>query len=784
MESRFSHTQLALLTGVLYFFCNSVLLPEGLLYTTLLTPFFLLYLYRKGALRPLGWFFVATVPFAVLHFAGGVATGYYLRSWALFFSACVFALAFRRYLLDTPAPEKLYHTLLVLNGCMVALALATVAIPRLRPVFWYLKEFSPGTGSFPRLKLLGYEASYYGLLLAPLAIYYYLKLWRGLGGKRPWLVFLLVTLPLALTMSLGVLAATVLALALTAALFPRVFLRKKKVMRLIGLLVLLSAVAGLLLWVVAPGNALAGRLENIFTGRDTSFRGRTYEAFVLAWKIVREKSVWFGCGPGQTKLVGVEVFQRYYGYLPPVVRIPNTLADTLATYGLAGLFLRLAATVFLFFRTRVSGNYYRLALFLFIFIYQFTGSFMTNIAEYVIWVLAFTPVFPVFDRDTDRARPSAHRRTAPVRDAGPVRIAILGTRGIPNRYGGFEQFASFIAPMLVARGYAVTVYNPSGHGYRAAQWKGVEIVTRYDPRRLLGAAGQFVYDALCIAHARRARYGVVLQLGYTTSSVWHRWWPRDALRVTHMDGLEWKRDKYGKTARRFVKAAEKMAVQASDLLVADSRAVGRYLRDAYGKEAIYIPYGAALFSGGDPSVPRTHGLEPLAYDLMIARPEPENSPEEIIGGWLDAGCDGILAVIGRYGNAYGKSLRRRYRDPRVRFLGGIYDMETLNHLRRYCRLYFHGHSVGGTNPSLLEAMATGCMIVAHDNPFNREVLGEDACYFAGRHAVAQWVSHPPDATVRECCSAGNRSKIESRYHWQAVLESIENELLLPYAHRC
>lgn len=114
---------------------------------------------------------------------------------------------------------------------------------------------------------------------------------------------------------------------------------------------------------------------------------------------MKEKSILFGVGLGQVKIVGVNVFKQYYGYLPPVVRIPNTLGDTMATYGIAGLGIRMFFTIFLFFRLKIWRNYYQLGMFIFMFIYQFTGSFMTNIAEYVIWVLAYTPAFREFDKN-------------------------------------------------------------------------------------------------------------------------------------------------------------------------------------------------------------------------------------------------------------------------------------------------------------------------------------------------------------------------------------------------
>ena len=142
------------------------------------------------------------------------------------------------------------------------------------------------------------------------------------------------------------------------------------------------------------------RLANVFGGRDTSFKGRTYDAFYLGRKVAEMKSIFFGSGLGQTKVLGLELWKKYYGnnFTINEVAIPNAMGETLAIFGLAGITLRLFLQVFFFFQTKVFSNYYRLVLFIFVFIYQFTGSFIYNIAEYVIWILAFTNVFEEFNK--------------------------------------------------------------------------------------------------------------------------------------------------------------------------------------------------------------------------------------------------------------------------------------------------------------------------------------------------------------------------------------------------
>lgn len=385
-----------LLLAIIYFFFNSIFLPEGMLYTAILTPVFLWWLYKKKAFRYLGLFFLFTIPFIPLHLYVGVNQFYYIRSYLLLFSSIVFALSFRISLNERKDLPFIFEAIILLNSALVLIALCLLPVPEVKKVFWYLKEISPGTGPVPRLKLFTYEASYYSLLLVPVALYFYLRLLL-LNNKHPAVTFILVTLPLLLSFSLGVLTGLALTFICLAARYFHTFFHKKAVVNLLLAVIVILIVTNLFLLIYFPENPLFVRIANIFSEKDTSFRGRTYEAFILAWKIASQKSILFGCGPGQAKLVGIEVFKTYYGYLPPVVRIPNTLADTMATYGLAGLSIRLFLSVYLFFKTKVQSNYYCLALYIFIFIYQFTGSFMTNIVEYVIWVLAFTPIFREFD---------------------------------------------------------------------------------------------------------------------------------------------------------------------------------------------------------------------------------------------------------------------------------------------------------------------------------------------------------------------------------------------------
>jgi hypothetical protein len=206
-----------------------------------------------------------------------------------------------------------------------------------------------------------------------------------------------------------------------------------------------------------------------------------------------------------------------------------------------------------------------------------------------------------------------------------LNIGILGTRGIPNNYGGFEQFAEHLSEGLVQRGHGVTVYNSHLHPYKKDNWKGVRIVHCYDPENLLGPAGQFIYDLNCILDARKRNYDIVLQLGYTSSSVWGSLFPGKSINITNMDGLEWQRPKYSKPVQQFLKYAEKLAIKHSDFHIADSLEIQKYLEDKYKISISYIPYGADRFANADEKILLEYGLTKRNFSLLMARMEPENN---------------------------------------------------------------------------------------------------------------------------------------------------------------
>ncbi|PQL95488.1 DUF1972 domain-containing protein [Apibacter adventoris] len=350
-----------------------------------------------------------------------------------------------------------------------------------------------------------------------------------------------------------------------------------------------------------------------------------------------------------------------------------------------------------------------------------------------------------------------------------MKVAILGTRGIPNHHGGFEQFAEYFSVYLAEEGYEVYVYNSSLHPYKEKIYKGVNIICCKDPENKIGTAGQFIYDLNCILDSRKRNFDVILQLGYTSSSIWHFLLPKKSVIVTNMDGLEWKRSKYSKKTQKFLKFAEKLAANYGGYLIADSIGIQEYIKEEYKKHTKYIAYGAEIFSNPDPEIIKQFELVPYQYHLLIARMEPENNIETIIKGIVENKSKKPLILVGNYKNTpFGKYLYENYsNNSNIKFIGAVYDIEILNNLRYFSDMYFHGHSVGGTNPSLLEAMASNCFIVAHNNIFNISILGNDALYFSTSNDICKIL------TIQTKSENGgkinsNLEKVVGKYSWEII----------------
>ena len=360
-----------------------------------------------------------------------------------------------------------------------------------------------------------------------------------------------------------------------------------------------------------------------------------------------------------------------------------------------------------------------------------------------------------------------------------LRIAILGTRGIPAGYGGFETFAEQLATRLAARGHRVTVYaETDGTAPVAdADYRGVRV--RYRRRPHWGPASVLAYDCACLWDARSG-YDLVYMLGY--GAAWACWWPKvyGVPVWINVDGLEWARSKWSTVARLYLRAMEWVASWVATRLIADAQAIANRFRKTYPKcvPCSFIAYGAELVQHeqADPAALAQWGLQPYRYMLVVARPEPENHILEIIQGYLLHGGEWPLVVVGSVTGATAYQQRLlAMASEKVRFVGGIYDPGQLQSLRVHAACYLHGHSVGGTNPSLLEALACGNWVFAHDNPYNREVARDTADYFETPEQLAQSLSRWAGSADAQRFERSHRARqvVAEHYTWDEIVDAYE-----------
>jgi hypothetical protein len=358
-----------------------------------------------------------------------------------------------------------------------------------------------------------------------------------------------------------------------------------------------------------------------------------------------------------------------------------------------------------------------------------------------------------------------------------MKIGIIGTRGIPNHYGGFEQFAERFSVRMVERGHEVSVYTSHRHPYKSATYEKVDLIRCYDPEYEMGTAGQFIYDFNCIRDSRRRNFDLILQLGYTSSTVWSWLYPSEAVLATNMDGLEWTRAKYSRPVRSFLKRAERWGVKHSHQLIADSKGIQDYLKEKYAADSVLVAYGAEVYTPDEKAadILEEYSLSEGNYDLLIARFEPENNIETILKTYSFFKDRKLLLIGDHERTAFGKRMFKEYwhKDNLV-FCGSIFDKAKLDALRYYSGLYLHGHSSGGTNPSLLEAMGCHALICAHDNIFNRHVLGEEAFYFSNEKDLSALLAKGVCKHSYRDWLFTNLEKIKNEYNWDLITQKLES----------
>jgi glycosyltransferase involved in cell wall biosynthesis len=362
-------------------------------------------------------------------------------------------------------------------------------------------------------------------------------------------------------------------------------------------------------------------------------------------------------------------------------------------------------------------------------------------------------------------------------DSRPT-VRILGTHGVPAAYGGFETAAENVALYLRDQGWRVVVYcQVTGTGpVKEDEWKGIERVLI--PERRDGWLGTASFDLTSIRHASRHR-DVCLTFGYNTAvfNVIQRF--KRIPNVINMDGIEWSRSRWGRGRQAILWVNERIACWVGDRLIADHPVIEQHLATrARRSKLVTITYGAHPVLSASTVPVTSRGLEPGKYLTLICRPIPENSILELVTAFSAEKRDCRLAVFGTYGDAdeYHRAVRAAASDE-VDFVGPIYDPEDVAALRFHGLGYLHGHTVGGTNPSLVEAMAAGNAVIAHDNPYNRWVAGDGALYFTGIHDAARHVTTLLGSAQRRAeLSAASRARHELEFTWEHVAGQYEQQL--------
>jgi glycosyltransferase involved in cell wall biosynthesis len=359
-----------------------------------------------------------------------------------------------------------------------------------------------------------------------------------------------------------------------------------------------------------------------------------------------------------------------------------------------------------------------------------------------------------------------------------MKFRILGIRGVPAAHGGFETFAEELCRHLVANDWRPVVYcqeEGSGAPWRD-EWNGVERI--HIPVAQAGPLGTIIFDWKCMRDAAQAG-DPCLVLGYNTAMFVGLLRLRGVPNVINMDGIEWARAKWGPIAKLWFWLNDWAGCWLGGHLIADHPEIKRHLSTRTSDKRItMIPYGAHPILNADSTPLDTYGLRSRCFLTVIARAEPENSLLEIVEGFSRIHRGVKLVVLGNYDatHPYQRRVLEAASDE-VIFLGAIYDSSIVQALRWHSLAYVHGHQVGGTNPSLVEALGAGNAIFAHDNRFNRWVAGDGAKYFSDGSSFSALLDDIlEDEVAMDLLRTRSRARFESNFKWPDVLNDYQSLL--------
>lgn len=358
----------------------------------------------------------------------------------------------------------------------------------------------------------------------------------------------------------------------------------------------------------------------------------------------------------------------------------------------------------------------------------------------------------------------------------PLTIAMVGTRGVPAAYGGFETAIEEVGRRLADRGHDVVVYT-RGSERREKTYLGMRVV--HLPALPVKQIETLSHTGLSTLHLLfRRRPDATFVFNAANSPFLPLMRLRRAPVALHMDGLEWRRSKWGPRGRAYYRWAEQFGVRTADALISDAPGIADYYTHQFAVPTELIRYGAPLLESVADERITEFGLSPEGYHLIVARFEPENHVLEIVEGYHASAAKLPLVVVGSapYSAEYTQRIQSiADRDDRIRLVGGVYDQELLDALYFHALTYDHGHSVGGTNPSLLRAMGAGTAVIAFDVPFNREVLDGNGWFFSTpADAAAAFEQAEADVTTTRERGAASRERARAAFRWEDVADAYEN----------
>ncbi len=357
-------------------------------------------------------------------------------------------------------------------------------------------------------------------------------------------------------------------------------------------------------------------------------------------------------------------------------------------------------------------------------------------------------------------------------------LLILGSRGIPAAHSGFETFAEKLALYLNKKKWKVTVYNQEKGSFKRyiSYWRGIKRIHFQVP--LNGPLSTIIFD-LFVAIDALSKKGLLMTLGYNSALFNILNFAKGQINLINMDGIEWKRGKWNSIVKFWFWLNELFAQFFGTWLIADHPEIERHVkRFGINKNVVMLPYGAERNPAINAKFLDENSLTEYGYGLVIARMEQENSIFEIVKTFSNKKRDFMLIVLGKLEpdkNSYHKKIID-CASSEVKFLGAIFEQENVNALRKYSKFYIHGHTVGGTNPSLIEAMSCNCQIIAHDNIYNKWVLGNKGRFFSSEKDLEEQINvYISDIS----CKMNNNSAKErflKNFTWDKILLDYEKFL--------